>query len=611
MRTDNTTDTSPPRPLTRVIRLISDRVWQARPTKADRRWHAITLVLICAAVYVPGLFSIPPIDRDESRFAQASRQMYESVALPEAERDPAMHSGGLAVPYVIDKARLNKPPLIYWIQATSAAVFTLGDPLDDAIWMYRLPSAVFATLTVLITWRIGLLLFDARAAWLGAATLAICPLVVIDAHQGRADQLLLTCTTASMWALAGIVRATSRGQRVPFRLAVGLAFGVAAGVLAKGPITPLVVVLAALGFAVLAWRFKWLMSTHPWLAALVTVATIGPWVYFVAEHFGFAEYKALVFDETVGRSAAPKEGHWGPPGYHLLLLPVLFWPGSLGLGLAVVHLWKRRRGWRPARWQEMFLVAWIVPAWIVFEFVSTKLPHYTMPMYPAVALLCARALSSTSLHALFDHRTLRWLVRAWMLPGLLLAAIPVVLAFLDPFSYLWRDIFSPVQPPFLWTIFKLPIYLIALGVLLIWWRTSWKKYAAPSTRLVPAMVIAVLALSWTFGVHFANSAGLWGADFAGRVLSQLDPNREQPWAIVGFHEDSLDFTARGGIKRLNEDQLQSWLNEHPDALIVVPHRIMETVPGYAPASHFARARIFNYSTGETLVLYALRRSSSE
>jgi 4-amino-4-deoxy-L-arabinose transferase-like glycosyltransferase len=169
-------------------------------------------VLLCAAVYLPGMFSIPPVDRDEARFAQASRQMFESVALPDEAKNDAMHGGGLVVPMVQDRPRLNKPPLIYWAQAASAWLWTGGDPLRDAIWMYRLPSALFATLAVLITWRIGCSMLDPRAGWAGAALLAVCPMVVWDAHQARSDQLLLACTTLALWGLWEVWSRARRGR---------------------------------------------------------------------------------------------------------------------------------------------------------------------------------------------------------------------------------------------------------------------------------------------------------------------------------------------------------------------------------------------------------------
>ena len=99
-------------------------------------------MLLCLAVYLPGLVSIAPVDRDECRFAQASRQMFEAAALPVAELDlrhdeqtrapVGLHAGGWAIPMYGTTPRLNKPPLVYWLQVASAWVFTGGSPLNDA-----------------------------------------------------------------------------------------------------------------------------------------------------------------------------------------------------------------------------------------------------------------------------------------------------------------------------------------------------------------------------------------------------------------------------------------------------------------------------------------------
>ena len=115
-----------------------------------RTWllPAVALILLAAVVLLPGLDAIPVVDRDEARFVQASRQMLDSGTLE-----------GWTVPMVGEKYRLNKPPLIYWLQATSAGVFSGFDSASASIWMYRLPSMLAALCTVLITWRLGTAMF--------------------------------------------------------------------------------------------------------------------------------------------------------------------------------------------------------------------------------------------------------------------------------------------------------------------------------------------------------------------------------------------------------------------------------------------------------------------
>ncbi len=332
-------------------------------------------------MYLPGLWTIPPVDRDEARFAQASRQMFQS--------------GDWIIPRVQDKPRLNKPPLIYWCQCASIAVFgdRPGQYAHGNIWVFRVPSVLAAIGSALLTWRIGLRLMDPRAAALGAALLAVSPMVVWDAHQARADQLLLLCTTGAMFALVRIrgrvdENRPARGGLVDAAL---LWLAIAAGVLTKGPITPMVVALTVVSLCVVGRRWRWMRDLRPVLGLLVLAAIVAPWVIAVGQRVGWSEYARIVLDETVGRSAGAKEGHWGPPGYHAVLLTALMWPGSLLTGWALLR--GRALGTPETR---RFLLCWIIPSWLVFELVSTKLPHYTLPLYPAVALLSAQAVVGLS-----------------------------------------------------------------------------------------------------------------------------------------------------------------------------------------------------------------------
>ena len=89
-----------------------------------------------------------------------------------------------------------------------------------------------------------------------------------------------------------------------------------------------------------------------------------------------------------------------PPGFYFLAFWVTFFPGAMLAGLAAPAVWRAR-----AEPGCKFLLAWIVPSWIVFELVPTKLPHYVLPLYPAIAILIAGVVDG---HALSQNR---WLVR--------------------------------------------------------------------------------------------------------------------------------------------------------------------------------------------------------
>ena len=86
----------------------------------------------------------------------------------------------------------------------------------------------------------------------------------------------------------------------------------------------------------------------------------------------------------LAKMTSGQEAHGAPPGYYLLLFWVTFWPGAVLAGLAAPAVWKARH--EPG---ARFLLAWLIPSWLVFEAVMTKLPHYVLPLYPAIAILIA------------------------------------------------------------------------------------------------------------------------------------------------------------------------------------------------------------------------------
>ena len=536
-------------------------------------------MLIAAGVYLPGLVKTPPIDRDEARFAQASRQMFESIALPDDRLDPEFHAGDLIVPMVQDRPRLNKPPLIYWLQTASAWIFSAGDPSHDAIWMYRIPSVIGALIAVLATWRLGLVLMDPRSAFIGSAMLAVCPVVAFDAHQARADQVLLALCTLLLWQLADITRRAHIGRPARAHSILLLWVCVGLGVLTKGPITPMLIGLALLGMGILGRDWKPLRAVHPWLGITIVAAIVLPWVVAVAGHVGFREYVQIVFDETIGRSSSASEGHWAPPGYHLALLIVLFWPGSMLTGVGFVRAWRlgvrwggQGRRWRDrsaGRFPELFLISSVLPIWIVFELISTKLPHYVLPAYPALALITARALPPAGAGALAIARSrLAKLGYAlWSIVGFVLAgSIGVCGVALSEVPSIPLILLSAAA-----------LGLVAVSAVLVF-----------QSRFIIALRLSVVAAAViAFGVHrfiLPEATAL-----SPKIVAAFNAHGpDRPLAAQGYKEDSLVFLTRGRITKLEDHAGHLWLREHPTGLLVrltnpnpVPgETVLDTITGF-------------------------------
>ncbi|MEJ0048664.1 MAG: phospholipid carrier-dependent glycosyltransferase [Rhodospirillales bacterium] len=324
------------------------------------------LVLLCLALWLPGFFALPPTDRDESRFAEATKQMLQTG-------DFVRIMNG-AVP------RNRKPIGIHWLQAPfAAAAEAAGVARENPIWPYRLPSLLGGIAAVLATFAAGEALFaNRRAALAAAAMLAACVLLTVEAHIAKTDAALLGATSIAMAVLARAWTGPPPGPAgaALFWLALG------AGILIKGPIAPMVVGLTCLAASLVSRQAGWLRPLRPaWGVPLLGIVVL-PW--FIA--IGVATHGAFFGEALRGdmgsKLAGGQESHGGFPGLHALLLPLLAFPATIPALGGLAAGWKGRRG--PA---ETFLLCWLIPAWLVFEAVPTKLPHYTLPLYPAVFLL--------------------------------------------------------------------------------------------------------------------------------------------------------------------------------------------------------------------------------
>ena len=233
---------------------------------------------------------------------------------------------------------------------------------------------------------------------------------------------------------------TKIGWRQPAILWTALA----AGVLLKGPLILMFVALTA--------HRRCRLPTAPHAGCgrcarspvcLAGAARCLPWfVAIVAKSGGNFFVQALGHD-MLDKVTSGQEAHGAPPGFYFVLFWVTFWPGSVLAGLAAPAVWRSRR--EPG---ARFLLAWLMPSWLVFEAVMTKLPHYVLPLYPAIAILIAGILDAGGL-----SKT-RWMVRGtvgWFLfPGAI--AIAVLIAFIMfggdlgliawPFSAVARDLRS-------------------------------------------------------------------------------------------------------------------------------------------------------------------------
>ena len=344
-------------------------------------WRSYALLAaLCLVLYLPGIAVIPPLDRDEARFAQASRQMLET--------------GDFLRIRFQDEARNKKPAGIYWLQAASVSAFSA--PESSAMWPYRMPSLAGALIAVLVTFAIGGILFrrgaegcpPKLAAIIAAVLLGSALAIVAEAHIAKTDAALLAAVVAGQGALGLIYVRSRAGQPAPPELAALFWIAETAAILLKGPVAPAIAVLTVATVSLADRDWRWLRRLYPLAGILFLALAIGSWLVAIERATEGAFLAGSLGEDFWSKLIGAQESHGAPPFTYLLLAVATFWPGSLMLVPALAHAWRRRA--LPA---ERFLLAWLVPAWIVLELLPTKLPHYVLPLYPALALLTGAALA--------------------------------------------------------------------------------------------------------------------------------------------------------------------------------------------------------------------------
>lgn len=476
------------------------------------RHPVVVLTLLCALLYLPGLAALPPLDRDEARFAQASKQMLES--------------GDWLVPQFQDAPRSKKPAGIYWLQAGSVAAFAGAETGAPAIWAYRLPSVLGAWAAVLLTYAVGRTLAGRAAALLGAALLGGSLLLTAEAHQAKTDAVLLATVLLAVWGLARAWTAWRAGT-APAGSGAALAFwgGLGLSALIKGPVGPAVVLLALPALRLAGGGWGWARGlvarrgTWPGLALFAGLAGGWPLALALTGQGGFLWASAS--EDLIPKLLAAQESHGAPPGSHLFATYAGFWPLSLVLVPALARVWTRRD--HPGL---AFALAWAIPGWLLFEAVPTKLPHYVLPLYPALALIAAILLVEAPPPAV--GRLGRWLGRVhlgvWTLLGLGLAGAMATL----PQLY--------AEGGGLWAYG--PAAVTAAGTLAVAWVAVTR---AGTTAALAALALAAVVWPLLAQMYAPGLDRLW---VARTVAAHLPPPAARPpLAAAGYHEPSLVFLA--------------------------------------------------------------------
>jgi 4-amino-4-deoxy-L-arabinose transferase-like glycosyltransferase len=484
---------------------------ESRLDQWSRGWRAPVFAALAALIAgFPAIFAMPPMDRDESRFAQATAQMletgdYVSINYQDAPRD-------------------KKPVGIHWLQA--ASVKALSDVADRDIWPYRIPSLLGAMLAAAACAWGASAFFGGRAGLLAGAMMGASFLLSTEAFLAKTDAVLAGATTLALAAMARIYLAGRNGEKPGWRTKLLFWLAVAVATLVKGPVGPLVALMAAITVSV--WdsieekklKFGWAKQLGWTWGPLIVLAICGPWAWAITVASDGAFWGAAIGGDLAPKLAGGHERHGGIFGYHLLLSPMLIFPATLLMPAGLVLAWKAR-----AEPGVRFALCWLIPTWLMFELLPTKLVHYTLPGLGALFWLMAAALREP-------------LGRISRIVGVVLLSF-AALVFIA-FSIAGLATYGDSED-LIWAVLTIGLFLataIVGGVLIF------RK--AAGTALVSAGVLGVLAHAFFFGQLAPRLEPLWISERVALALanSSLAPKEgvvPGPVEVAGYAEPSLVF----------------------------------------------------------------------
>ncbi|MCG6917635.1 MAG: glycosyltransferase family 39 protein [Deltaproteobacteria bacterium] len=496
------------------------------------------LILLCVLLYIPGLTTLPPVDRDEARFAQATRQMLES-------RD------FIRIRFQ-EKPRHKKPIGIHWLQAITVAA--TGSP--NQIWPYRIPSVLGALVAVMLTFVFGKNLFDRQTGLFGAIITASSLLLVVEAHQATTDAALLATVVAAQGSLGTLYVRKRHGETVGLGIPITFWAAQGIGILLKGPILPLVSLLTILTLLVVDKRASYLRGLRVKLGIPLVALIVCPWAIAVTMATGGTFFGDALRSDLLPKLITGHESHGFPPGYYLLVVALTFWPGSLFLWPALRQAIKQR-----SQIGERFCLAWIIPLWLTFELIPTKLPHYILPLFPPLSLVTARLILKTS--------TASWDLSRWSL-----ARVGFVLWLLVSVALAGAIVALPI---YLNGRFEMVTLWPAGAAVLLLTLPTWKVFHG---RLVEAAIGAILLetliLAPTLHVIMPGANGLWLSRSVARAVEQYRGSARDPAPIIaaaGYHEPSLVFLCGTGTKLVGVGEAALHLRQNPKGLALIREKL--------------------------------------
>ncbi|AZO43711.1 glycosyltransferase family 39 protein [Mesorhizobium sp. M7D.F.Ca.US.005.01.1.1] len=535
----------------------------------------LILFLFSLLMTFGGLMSLPPVDRDESRFVQATKQMVETSDYVDIRFQ--------------DASRYKKPIGIYWLQ--SVAVALSGEGAAAPIWVYRLVSMFGIALAVVgIAWT-GTKLFGANAGLAAGLMMAAIFATAFEGRDAKTDAMLLACCVAAQGALAQIYLAARRNEPVASHLPWIFWAAQGLGILIKGPVAPLLSVLTVATLFAFERDWRWLLKLKLVRGVALVLLIVLPWVVLITWKSGGAFLQDAVGKDMVAKVASGEESHGLPPGFYMLTYSLFMWPfGLIAVGAGLQALNRLRDDPR-----LRFCLAWYIPFWLVFELIPTKLPHYVLPAYPGMALLIGWLLTLPPQEANAPLR--RWQDWLWWSTAFGLAVVSLGLAAVC--------IGAPIYLTGAFSWWSIPAAAAALGA---GYFAFSRQLQVPLRRIGAIAVCAGITYGLLFGVIAPSLKPIWLSPAIEAAVKANKPCDTSVLASAEYHEPSLVFLVGTKTVLTDVDGVAKHLLGDPAcALALAQIGDEQKLNGLLAAQGKSATRVaevdgLNYSSGDKLSL---------
>jgi len=489
------------------------------------------LFLLGIVFFFSGLGNGKLWDQDETTYAQVAREMIQT--------------GDWVVPRYDGELLAHKPPLSYWAMILGSRLFGMNE-----LGM-RFFSAVSGLACVLVVFVLGRRMFDPQTGFLAGLILLSSPFFPIVCRSALMDAHLTLFVTCALWGFWEALR--NPPGSLLWILFCGVTTGLA--VLVKGPLGLLLVGSAGFFTLLATRRFRQLPKLHPVAGLSVFLFVASLWYVVITWKTGWGFLYEFILRENLDKVFKPTLGHGGPIWYYFPVLLLAFVPWSLFLPTALKSLWKRS-------WEEKgFLLSWAVIPFIFFSMLGTKLPHYILPVFPALALITAQGLARSAQ----DDRNPPGFVRYGLFGlGTILLGTGLVAWVLLPDLAGWR----------------LPLTLLPLW---LGWTIAMRRpsrYRLTQPHLVISMLLFILLAAHVMVPHLdgfrvvhqaAGGAALWAE-------KQTGQGRKPRLFAHRYREPGMLFYSAKHIPEVGDRGLTEALDLPGPVLVIARKKYYEEMP---------------------------------